>query len=191
MSIKVITPPALEPITAIEAKLHTRVDTETEDSLIDIWIKSGRELAEKFQNRAYITQVLEYTLDHWPASPFNVPRPPLASIVADGFKYFGTDNTEYTFAADNYFVDTDSEPGRISLAYSRNYPSTILRPINGIKIRFTAGYGAATADVPQNVRDAILLYVTYRYEHRAEEMDVESAPTQFYQLLWPDRVVAI
>ncbi len=192
MAIKVITPPANEPITATEAKLHTRIDAATEDSLINIWIASGRELAEKFQNRALINQTLELTLDRWPVSPFGLPMPPLQDdATITRIQYYDTDNIEYTFDRDDYFMDTDSEPGRIALAYGKHWPMIILRPISGIKIRYQAGYGATAADVPQNVRDAILLYVTYRYEHRAEELDVESAPVQFYQLLWPDRMVPV
>ncbi len=190
MAIKIITPPAVEPISLQEAKLHSRVNIDTEESLIHIWIKSGRILAEKFQNRSFVKRELELTLDAWPRSPFELPRPPLINVVS--IKYYDTENHEETVDAGDYFVDTDSEPGRVSLAYEKRWPTeTILRPISGVKIRFEAGYGATADHVPQNVKDALLLYVTYRYEHRAEEMDEESAPSHFYNLLWPDRMCPV
>ncbi len=188
MALKVITPPAIEPVTLTEAKLHSRVDGTTEDALITALIVSGRELAEKFQNRAYITQTLEVTYDGWPnGTIITLPMPPLIDVVR--IRYYDTDNNDDDMDAADYFVDTDSEPGRVSLAYDAAWPSIQLRPINGVQIRFEAGYGALATDVPQNVKDAILLYVNYRYHNRESER--EDAPVQFYNLLWPDRVVPV
>ena len=40
------------------------------------------------------------------------------------------------------------------------------RAANGIEIAFVAGYGAAAADVPAPIRQAILLLVAHWHEHR-------------------------
>ena len=95
------------------------------------------------------------------------------------------DNTEYEFAASNYFVDTDHEPGRINLEHGISWPAVTLRDINGLKIRFVAGYGDAATDVPQAAKEAITLYCAYRNENRIGETEV---PKAFYDILRPDRV---
>lgn len=184
---KVVVPPAIEPITASVAKLHTRVDSDIEDSLIETWIRSGRIVAEGFQNRAYIEQTLEMTLDRFPQSPFELAMPPLVSV--ESIKYFDQENIEHTIDPNDYYVDNASEPGRVSLNYSKSWPAVNLRPINGVVIRYKAGYGQSVEDVPKNVQDALLVYVTYRYYVREAEGD--NPPQQFYWLLGPDRMVPV
>jgi hypothetical protein len=83
-------------------------------------------------------------------------------------KYYGTDDTEYSISGADYIVDDkDMYEPRINLAYSKTWPSTTLRPINGICVQFIAGYGGHD-EVPKNVWQAILLLVGHYYEHREE-----------------------
>jgi uncharacterized phiE125 gp8 family phage protein len=41
------------------------------------------------------------------------------------------------------------------------------RPVNAIEVRFTAGFGAASA-VPEDLRQAILLAVAHWFDHRGD-----------------------
>ncbi len=185
MALRLITPPAEEPITLAQAKAHLRVDTSDEDALITSLITAAREYCESFQNRALITQTWELVLDAWPAFPVTLPLPPLQSVTS--VKYTDCVGIETTWAASNYIVDTDDEMGgRIGLAYGITLPTTTLQPINGIRIRYVAGYGAA-ANVPQAVKQAMLLYIANRFENR-EAVDV---PEAVHLLLWPKRVGAV
>ena len=106
-------------------------------------------------------------------------------------KYYGTDNTVYYMDGSDYFVDTKSEPGRISLAYGEVWPSTTLRPANGVCIVFTAGYGSAASSVPQNIKAAILLLLGHLYENREAVIVGQTAvamPMGVEALLWKNRV---
>lgn len=179
----VVTPPAVEPVTADNVKIYTRVDSSVEDVLINTWIESGRVAAEDYQHRAFITQTLELAYDCWPDTVINLPRPPLA--VVNSVKYYDTDNTENTLDSSEYFVDTSSTPGRISLNYAGSWPSVVLRPIRGLVVNFDVGYGDADA-VPDRVKDAIYLYCAYRYENRIAEDG--TVPKAFYDILQPDRI---
>jgi hypothetical protein len=58
--------------------------------------------------------------------------------------------------------------------------------MNGLVLRYVAGYGIDTGDVPAKAIDAIMLYCAYRNENRASEND--AAPKQFFDILRADRV---
>lgn len=164
MTIKIITPPAIEPVTLAEAVLHTRADETEDQPLITALITAAREYCEKYSGRAYITQTIRASFDSWPLFPIRLPRPPLAAV--DSVKYYGEDNAEYTLDAASYYTDTDSEPGRIAIASGISLPATTLRDINAVQITYTAGYGAAATAVPQRVKQAIMLLVAHWYESR-------------------------
>jgi hypothetical protein len=214
LALKLITAPLTEPVTAAEVKLHTRISYSQEDALINTWIKSGRKLAEDYQRRAYVNQQWELTLDGFPSLPLDLPRPPLLSISS--ISYFDTDDTETIMYSDDtdqstttttmgpttsttttaepnvieddgtFIIDTDSEPGRLCFAYSKRWPTTVLRPHNAFKIRYWAGCGPTASTVPQTVKDAIMLYCAYRNENRSGE--ITEAPRQFFDLLRPERI---
>lgn len=160
MALKVITPPATDPISLAEATLFARIDTSDDSTVVADIIAAAHEYCAAYQNRSYITQTLEVTLDGWPDFPISLPRPPLVTVTS--IKYYDTANTEYTWAPSNYFVDTDSEPGRIALAYGVTTPNTILRDISAVKIRYTAGGAIA----PKRVKQAMLMLISYWYNNR-------------------------
>lgn len=163
MTIKIITPPASEPVLLADAVLHCRIDGTEENALVTALIVAAREYCEKYSGRAYITQTIRASFDGWPVFPVRLPRPPLASVAS--IKYYGEDNTEYTLDAAAYYVDTDSEPGRIALTSGISLPAVTLRDINAVQITYTAGYGLAAA-VPQRVKQAMLLLIGYWYQNR-------------------------
>lgn len=192
MALQLIIPPAMEPIALDAVKAHLRVDVTDDDALIAAFITAAREYCEGFQNRAYITQTWQLWLDAWPAGgEIRIPRSPLQSVSS--VRYYGADNTEYILAPTDYLVDTKSEPGRIVLAYGKNWPSVTLRPANAVCVEFTAGYGDV-ATVPQRVKQAILLLVGHWYDSRevaAVGKLVSEVPFTVNALLWQERVVPV
>ena len=189
MGLKLIIPPIIEPVTREEAKNHCRVETNDDDILISSLIIAAREYCEGFQNRAYCLQTWQLWLDKFPSKDWiDIPRPPLQSV--DIIAYYGTDDIPVEF--DDYFVDTESEPGRIILNYGKSWPSITLRPANGVCITFTAGYGdncSDTGNIPQKVKQAILLLVGHWYENREAigQPNLTDIPKGVDALLWQDR----
>ncbi len=193
MAIKVVTGPVKEPVPLEELKNDIRVDSDlTADDVLILGLgKAARTLAEQVQGRALITQTWDLTLDGWPAKGyFELPRAPLQSITS--IKYYDEDDTEATVDSGTYFVDIASEPGRVVLNSGESWPSTTLRPVNGVIVRFVAGYGDDAEDVPETTRQAIRLLVGHWYENR-EAISTSGAvpkevPLGVQALLWLERV---
>jgi hypothetical protein len=107
-----------------------------------------------------------------------------ASVI---ISYYDTDNTEYFMSAADYFADDKSEPGRVSLGYGKSWPSTTLRPVNGVCITFIAGYGSTVASIPENVKNAMLLLIGDYHENREAGNASKTTIEAVERLLWMDR----
>jgi len=181
MAIEIISAPSPEPVSVDELKLFMRMDAIEFDAMLEGFIIAGRYEAEKYQGRAFLTQTLKLWLDDWPKLPLCLPRAPLQSVGS--VKYYDENDVEYTFDAENYFVDTKSEPGRIELASGAGLPSTTLRSINAVAIEFVCGYGEEN-DVPELTKTAIKVFATHRFENP----DTDKVPDAFYYLLTTDKL---
>ena len=138
MAIRVITPPAIEPVALQELKDHLRIVHDDEDAILSTYLKAARMYAETTLCwRAFIEQELELVKD-WFLPVFKLPRPPLQEVTS--IKYTDKDGDEHTVNSDDYIVDTDSEPARVVPAYNERWPSATLYPVGAVKVRFKAGY---------------------------------------------------
>ncbi len=195
MALTIVTEPTIEPVTLYEIKQHLRLDSDVttdEDDVLSNFIIAARDTCEKFQNRAYIDQTWDLVLDDWPGRDIiTIPRPPLGSVTS--ITYYATGGTAATMTAGTYIIDKDSEPGRVSLGYGEVWPTTTLRPVKGIIVRFLAGYGSAASSVPTRVKQAIRLLVGHMYEHRenAEIKKLENISFGVDNLLTLDRIFPI
>jgi len=189
-SLTEVTAPSAEPISTAEAKLHLRVDISEDDAVIDRLVGAARRRVEQFTRHALITQTWRLSLSEWPSGDaIEVPLPPLQSVGVS-IKYKDTAGNESTFSSSSYIVDTDPTPGRIVLAYGESWPGTALYPTSPIAVQFTAGFGDAGSDVPEDIRQAILLLVGHYYENREASVavgNVQVLPLGVASLLWEYR----
>lgn len=178
MALKLATGPAIEPVSLDEAKLHLRIDHSEEDTLIAGLIGAARRHIESaVLSRSLVTQTWELYLDRFPAkSIIKLPRPPLQSV--ESIKYTLEGGTEVTFDASNYIVDNVSEPGRIVLKRDASWPADVLEPVNGVKVTFVAGYGDNPEDVPDPIKQAMLLLIGDLYENREESIVIQGLTVQ-------------
>ena len=158
MSLNLITAPTEEPVTLGELKDQCRITAGDQDILLTNLAATARQYLDGKQGilgRALMPQTWDLWLDSFPGWEWmDVPLPPLQSVTS--IKYYDTANVEATMAAVDYFVDTKREPGRVSLAYGKAWPTAVLRPINGVAVRFVAGYADAVS-VPAPIKHAILM----------------------------------
>lgn len=158
----------------------------TSDPLMGSFIAAARAHAEQELGRHLVTQTLDAYFDEFPEE-FRLP--PLQSVTA--ITYTDTDGATQTLATDQYLVDAVSKPARIEPAYGVYWPSTRTQK-NAVKVRFVAGYGAASA-VPQCIKNWMLLRVATLWENRSQLVvgsygPVQLPPAFVDSLLDPERV---
>lgn len=171
-ALKLVTPPAAEPVSRTEAKTHCRVDSDitADDTLIDALIVAARQHVEEFTGRALITQTWDFKLETWPGyGEIVLPVAPLVSVTSVSYRLEG--GSVSTLSSSAYIVDTDSDPGRLLLAAGESWPSDALDPGPSVAVRFVAGYGADGTAVPQTIRQAMLLLIAHHYENREAVID--------------------
>lgn len=152
--ITVTVPPTDDLVSVTEAKAHVRYTGTAEDTAIGIQLAAAIEQCELVARRAFVTQTIEVRLWSWPqAGVLPLPRPPLQEVEA--VEYTTADGELHTLPEDNYVVYL-TEPGRLVLKPSANWPSDQLMPGPSIVVRFVAGYGDP-ADVPVRYKQAVLL----------------------------------
>lgn len=174
MALVMTAAPAAEPITLSEAKAHLRVDTDDEDALISSLIVAGRLLIERTLGLALMTQGWSYFLDAWPERGcITLPLLPVQAVGA--VRVHGDDGQTIVLNADSYAVDVLSAPARVQLTWAA--PSALARAFNGFEVAFTAGYGDEAGDVPQPIRQALLLLVAHWFEGRAP-IELGAGPQQ-------------
>jgi len=156
-----VTAPSVEPIALSEAKAFLRIDHSSQDTLISELITAARQRVENDTGRSLINTTWDLWFDAFPtARAITVARLPLVSITH--VKSYDDDDTEATFASSEYLVDTVQ--GRVALNDSKDWPDD-LRQFNSGVIRFVAGFGTASTDVPQPLRLACYQLLTNFYEH--------------------------
>ncbi|MEM4234908.1 MAG: head-tail connector protein [Candidatus Methanomethylicaceae archaeon] len=188
--LKLLTPPAVEPISLSEIKLHLRIDGTSEDTLLNVLITTARQHVEAITRRALIQQQWQLILDDWWDDVLELPLPPLISV--DSLTYKDASGGINTMPSSDYIYETVGI-GRLRLAKGKSFPSVELYSIGAIKITFTAGYGSDGVDVPEPIRHAIRLLVGHYYENREAVIvergaNIMQLPVAVDALLAPFRV---
>ena len=207
-AIRRVVEPAALPLSLNEAKAHLRLDRPEEEALVAAMIRAATDLVEEHLGRALISQTWILSLDRWPArrvahnvagGPISavwepathvaLPRAPVQSV--DSVTVFADDDTSTVFSPANYFLDTASEPARLTLRRGAGAPVPT-RAAGGIEVRFVAGYGDTQSDVPVALVEGIKRLVTYLFEHRDNaEPGAGSMPANVQALFAPYRMVRL
>ena len=180
MPMQLITPPAAEPVSLAEAKLHLRVDFDDDDSLIQVLISAARQAAEMLTQRQLVTARWRMVLDSFPGCGLMgvpagqtftlpghailIPKSPLQSVVE--IRYLDMAGVSQVMPSAHYTVDKASEPARITPVFGQIWP-VALPQIGAVSVTFDAGYGSA-ADVPEGLKSWIKLRLGSLYAHREE-----------------------
>jgi uncharacterized phiE125 gp8 family phage protein len=163
-SFVVDTAAAVAILTTAEAKAHLKIDTTADDTLIDNIVSAATESAQIFTNRFFINTTLNQFGDTW-SDLATLFKSPVSSVTH--VKYYDSDNTQQTLATSVYQKDLEHQPARIGLKPNQSFPSLADR-INAVECQYVVGYGSAASDVPQGIKQAVLLTIGNWYQNRQE-----------------------
>lgn len=162
MSVTLLTPPAIEPVSLEDAKAWLRVDTPDEDALIGGLIAAARGVVEQHARQCLVQQGWRVTLAGWPMD--GVIRLPLAPVkTVEHVRIKTSASSEMLLSAEAYRLD--AARGVLVLVAAPPQPGV---PTGGIEIDITCGFGPAADDVPAPLRLAIRQLTARWYEHRGD-----------------------
>lgn len=180
--VKVVVPPAVEPVTLAELKSYMKhsPSVSSQDSILTMFLQSGREEAEKYQNVAYCEQTLQIALDNITSGAIVLPRPPFKSLVSVVCYDVNDNPTDIT---SSFAINDVAFPAEIKMKDGQVWPNVNLRNQNPILITYKAG----SDTIPARIKLAILFYATWFSMHP----DTDLIPKAFYNLLSKDRVIPV
>lgn len=166
MALKLITAATVLAVDLVSAKAHLRIDSVDDNTLITAMITAATEAAEQMTGRALMAQTWEVTLDAFPDA-VELTRVPVQSITS--VTYADSTGSATVLAAPLYALDNADDFGfsYVVPVYADVWPDT-RDEINAVKVRYVAGYASA-ADVPQAIKQWILLQVGAMHANREAE----------------------
>ena len=187
MPVYQLTPPGKEPVTLAEARQYLRDGLNEDDALIASLITAAREWVERETGLSLISRNVVELLDDWPQSPIlSLQSAPVREVLQ--LQVEGAEGAAATIDAAHYYLDNASRPARLVRREGRNWPRPGIAK-GGIRVSLTIGFGAEPEDVPQALRQAVLLQLAVLYGLRAGEVPVINA--ELRKLLQPFRQVRL
>jgi uncharacterized phiE125 gp8 family phage protein len=175
-NIRVVIPPAVEPITLEMARLQLQLipygspaTHPLDDWLEQIGIPVARAMCEDYTGRALATQTIEMSINGFPGQcaghwyddgGLPLPMSPVQNV--DAVIYTDGDGLEQTMDASGYIVDSFATPGAIYAAYGTTWPTAQLMR-GAVRVRYRAGYsvgGESPSDefpLPPALKGAMLM----------------------------------
>jgi uncharacterized phiE125 gp8 family phage protein len=158
--------PTAEPVTRTEAKLHLRVTTTADDTLIDSLIQASREYVELYTRRAFVQRTYRADVEYF-SDEIQLPYAPIASITHVKYYTAASPQVLTTLDAVNYALTRDV----IMRSNVGVWPAVYPRP-DAVQITYVAGYAStsspvnAASGVPAAIKAAIHLTIADLYENR-------------------------
>jgi uncharacterized phiE125 gp8 family phage protein len=174
MSLSLVTGPAREPLSIQELRDHLRISVDDDDGYLKRLMVVVRSRCERATRRALITQTWEVRRDQWiePRDPvctlIRLPKSPLQAVLS--VQYVDLAGVTQTWDASNYIVEAPTGDyagrGRLGLGYATVWP--VAQPVvKAIRIQIRCGYGDSADDVPELLKQAMLLDAGTLYELRS------------------------
>lgn len=179
MKIRVKTPPTTEPILTSFAKEVLRIDGTESDSIIAALITAGRQFAEETTGISIAEKTYELAYDHYPPNVIKLPYPTLISL--DAVTFYDDAGLTTSMATTSFVVDTFGST--LTKKSSVGFPTVTLQESNGMVIEYTSGFET----VPEDIKQAILLYIKAQFECIPPE---EWMPS-FQRLIYHYKVVEV
>jgi uncharacterized phiE125 gp8 family phage protein len=139
-------------------------DSGMQDGLLEGYLRSAMAAIEGRTGKALLSRQFKLTLEDWrDGSEQALPVAPVSAVVS--LTLYNLANTATVIPADRYRLVQDTHRPKLAAA---GYVLPVV-PVDGrIEIVFAAGFGAAWANVPPDLQQAVFLLAAQYYEHRNE-----------------------
>lgn len=168
-ALKLVTPPASEPITLASAKLFLRIEHNADDEVVTRAITAARQAAEQYLNRALLPQTWDYIVANPCPTRAELPFAPAQSITS--ITLTTESGSSSTMNAANYRLSVDGTTVLFD-------PSV---DIEKLTIRYVAGAYATAADVPAAMIQGMLHHISVIVEHREGSAPLPMQSIHCYQ----------
>jgi uncharacterized phiE125 gp8 family phage protein len=172
--------PAIEPVSLADVYLQAEIIDNAHDSMLLMLISAARQYVESYTGRSLITQKWRLILDSFPglqsggyveygqaysmpANAILLERGNVQSV--DSITYVAMDGTTQTAPSSGYVSDLSGCPARVAPKFGQIWPIPIPQ-IGAVTVDYTAGYGPAATDVPEGIRNWILMRVATLFANR-------------------------
>lgn len=190
-------------VTLAEVKESLRIDAlnTSEDNLITRLIYTATNYFEMITGRDLINKTYKCYLNNFPiatgyaALTYGYNQAPCIRILKSKLqsithiKYY-VDGVLVTWNSSNYYITDENDYAAIYLKEGSNWPSDADNRVQSVIITFVAGYGATAADIPYDIKQELLQYITYLYENRG---DCDCSDGRGYpesaRVLWTPRII--
>lgn len=168
-------PDFLDLVTLAEAKTHLEYTGTAKNTYITSLIQTAGKLCEIYTGLSFVTQIRRVKLDYFPSNPLYIQLPygPVQHI--DTFSYTTEDDTTETLVSGtDYLLDTHSRVARVypigSDGTIDTWPTDYKSIPHPITIDYQTGYDDVSGEpVPEQVKQAVMMYVAKMYEKRGDE----------------------
>lgn len=175
MLLKETTPAAFNPIPMAEFSAHLRlahgfIDDGADDALLELYLRNATAVVERRTGQALISRPYTMQSARWDRHGYlTLPVGPVMAI--DTMRFITPGST----------IDLDPEDWQLTPGVTRQVVTgSAGRPLWPLprgavaELTFSAGYGATWNDVPDDLRQAVLLLAAHYYENRFGEVEVDA-----------------
>ena len=160
--------PSTKVVSVTDIKAQLRIDTNDENDLLGYYIDAATDMAENYCNRHFITHQYKLYFNEQ-VNKASIIFPNCTLEEAGSNKPVNwTDASGSAQSSDKAYIDAFSNPSLVYL--SSDFPGTTLKDnaANTFYFWFNTGYGSASTDVPEAIKQAIKLIVADMYYFRED-----------------------
>lgn len=160
--------PSTKVVSVDDIKAQLRIDSSDENDLLGYYIDAATDMAENYCNRHFIThQYKLYFNEQVDKASLIFPNCTLEEAGSNKPVNW-VDENGAAQSSDKAYIDAFSNPSLVYL--SSDFPGTTLKDnaANTFYFWFNTGYGSASSDVPEAIKQAIKLIVADMYYFRED-----------------------
>lgn len=159
-------PSAVQIMSTVECKKHLRIDFSNDDDYINSLAMMAQQTIENYCNIILMETTVRQYCQFWEDTfeLFHSPVQNSGEASITHIKYYDDNDVLQTLASSKYSVNLYSCPVQIVPAQNEAYPPLYNR-LDAIEVRYRVGY-PTSAEVPQAIKQCILILVGQYYENR-------------------------